>query len=166
VNPVKTKSIKDAPLKKKIGFFSSVILVICSSIGAGIFIKNHEILQDTHGAVVFALLAWAIAIIGILGLALAIGEICSGTGRNNKQGIIGWVRTYCNKFLYLGAKNFMTYLHLPIYFMIMPIYLVIMLQQAFGFQAEWYWLLLIAMAISFYFIIVSGISAKMGNIQS
>lgn len=159
-------SIKNAPTKKKIGFFSSVILVICSSIGAGIFIKNHEILQDTHGAVVFALLAWVIVIVGILGLALALAEICSGSGHDNQQGIIGWVRTYCNKFLYLGSKNFMTYLHLPIYFMILPIYMVIMLQQAFGFHADWYWLLLLSMAISFYFIIVSGISPKAANIQS
>lgn len=166
MNRYKKTSIKDASTKKKIGFFSSVILVICSSVGAGIFIKNHEILQDTHGAIIYALLAWAIAIIGILGLAMALAEICSGSGHDNQQGIIGWVRTYCNKFLYLGSKNFMTYLHLPIYFMILPIYLVIMLQQAFGFQADWYWLLLLTIAISSYFIVVSGISAKMGNIQS
>lgn len=85
----KKNQFKHAPMKRKIGFFSSVILVICSSIGAGIFIKNHEILQDTHGAVIFAILAWVIAIIGILGLALALAEICSGSTQNNKQGIIG-----------------------------------------------------------------------------
>jgi hypothetical protein len=35
-----TDSISAKPLKKKIGFFSSIMLVIGSSIGAGIFIKN------------------------------------------------------------------------------------------------------------------------------
>jgi amino acid transporter len=55
---LKRKStFKEAPLKKKIGFFSSIIMVICSSMGAGIFIKNHEILTDVHGAIVFVILA-------------------------------------------------------------------------------------------------------------
>ena len=160
------RDFKDAPLKKKIGFFSSIIMVICSSVGAGIFVKNREILSDVHGAVIFAVLAWTIAIVGILGLTLAIGEICSGSGHKNDQGFIGWVRAYCNKFLYLGSKNFMTYLHLPIYYLVLPMYLVMVLQQAFGFQVEWWQLLLISLAISSYFIISAGISTKIANIQS
>jgi hypothetical protein len=43
--------------KKSIGFVSAISLVIGSSIGAGIFIKNHEILNNVHGSVALAILA-------------------------------------------------------------------------------------------------------------
>jgi hypothetical protein len=43
--------------KKKIGFVSAILLVIGSSIGAGIFIKNHEILNNVHGSIFYAILA-------------------------------------------------------------------------------------------------------------
>jgi hypothetical protein len=45
------------PTKKKIGFVSAISLVIGSSIGAGIFIKNHEILNNVHGSIFLALLS-------------------------------------------------------------------------------------------------------------
>jgi hypothetical protein len=49
--------IQTAPTKKKIGFFSAIMLVIGSSIGAGIFIKNHEIMDNVHGAILYAIMA-------------------------------------------------------------------------------------------------------------
>jgi hypothetical protein len=59
-----SKSLKKAspspinviPAKKKIGFVSAISLVIGSSIGAGIFIKNHEILNNVHGSILLAVL--------------------------------------------------------------------------------------------------------------
>lgn len=141
-------------------------MVICSSIGAGIFIKNHEILADVHGAIIYAIIPWLVAIMGIIALTFALVEICSGSGENNNQGIVGWVRKFNSKFLYMGTKNFMTWLHLPIYFFILPMYLVMTLQEGFGFSMSWWGVLLIVLAISSYFIIVSGISAKMANIHS
>jgi hypothetical protein len=50
-------SIKHAPTKKKIGFFSAILLVISSSIGAGIFIKNREIMANVQGAIVYAIIS-------------------------------------------------------------------------------------------------------------
>jgi hypothetical protein len=44
------------PTKKKIGFVSAISLVIGSSIGAGIFIKNHEILNNVHGSILLAVM--------------------------------------------------------------------------------------------------------------
>ncbi|GHU32561.1 hypothetical protein FACS1894166_06160 [Bacilli bacterium] len=49
--------IQTAPAKKKIGFVSAVLLVIGSSIGSGIFIKNHEMLNNVHGAIFYVILA-------------------------------------------------------------------------------------------------------------
>ena len=37
---------------KKISFFSAIMLVIGSSIGAGIFLKNGEILRNVQGSIV------------------------------------------------------------------------------------------------------------------
>jgi hypothetical protein len=45
---------------------------------------------------------------GIIALTFALVEICSGSGENNNQGIVGWVRKFNSKFLYMGTKNFMT----------------------------------------------------------
>jgi amino acid transporter len=85
----KFRSIANQSTKKKIGFFSSIMLVIGSSVGAGIFIKNWNILNNTQGALFYAILSWLIAIIGILALAFSLIEICSGSGEANSQGIIG-----------------------------------------------------------------------------
>jgi hypothetical protein len=49
-------SLKHQPTKAKISFFSSILLVIGSSIGAGIFLKNGEILQNVDGSIVLAML--------------------------------------------------------------------------------------------------------------
>jgi hypothetical protein len=48
--------IEVIPTKKKIGFVSAIALVVGSSIGAGIFIKNHEILNNVHGSILLAIL--------------------------------------------------------------------------------------------------------------
>jgi hypothetical protein len=58
VSNIKNKKtpLQLASKKKKISFFSAIIMVICSSIGAGIFIKNHEILADVHGAIIYAII--------------------------------------------------------------------------------------------------------------
>ena len=45
----KTKKInKNEEIKRKISFFSAVLLVIGSKIGADIFLKNGEILQNIN----------------------------------------------------------------------------------------------------------------------
>jgi amino acid transporter len=56
-NKHKTTSIKDQPTKKKIGFFSAILLVIGSSIGAGIFFKNGEILRNVQGSIILSLVS-------------------------------------------------------------------------------------------------------------
>jgi len=50
-------TIKEQPTRKKIGFFSAVLLVIGSSIGAGIFLKNGEILGNVQGSIILSMIA-------------------------------------------------------------------------------------------------------------
>ncbi|MDR3163816.1 MAG: APC family permease [Mycoplasmataceae bacterium] len=159
-------SIKHAPTKKKIGFFSAILLVISSSIGAGIFIKNREIMANVQGAIVYAIISWCVAIIGMLALAVALGEICSGAGNKNSQGIIGWVRTFNSKFTYLASKNFMSYLHLPIYYVNMPFYLIYVLQMAYHFEMPWYYAILITFIIAMWHIWITGLMSRAANIES
>ena len=42
---------------KKIGFFSAILLVIGSSIGAGVFLKNGEVLSNVGGSYVLTIVA-------------------------------------------------------------------------------------------------------------
>lgn len=131
-NKHKSVSIKNQPTKKKISFFSAILLVIGSSIGAGIFFKNSEVLGNVHGSIILSLISWAIAIIGVMAMGLTLAELCSGSGDNNSQGIIGWVKTFNNKYLYRACKNFMAYLYLPLNFFVMPYYAMQSLAEGLG----------------------------------
>jgi hypothetical protein len=50
-------TIANMSKKKKIGFLSAMMFVIGSSIGAGIFLKNDEVMTNTHNSIVYAILA-------------------------------------------------------------------------------------------------------------
>lgn len=155
--------------KQKINFISAVLIVIGSSIGAGIFLKNGEILGNTQGNIWMAMIAWIIAIFAIICLGLCLTELCSASSKN-KLGIIGWIKIFCNEYLYQSGKKFMAYLYLPINFFIMPFYAVMTMQEAFPnsafAQLDWYYIALISLAISMWFIFTSGLSSKMTNIQN
>lgn len=164
------KKTKNSVTKsQKISFISAVLIVIGSSIGAGIFLKNDEILGNTQGCIWMAIIAWLIAIFTIICLGLCLAELCS-VSTKNKLGIIGWIKTFCNDYLYQSGKKFMAYLYLPINFFIMPYYAVVTFQEAFpGTQfasLDWQWVSLIAMAISLWFLCTSGMSSKMTSIQN
>lgn len=43
--------------EKKISFFSAILLVIGSTIGAGIFVKNEEIIGNNSGSLIFVIIS-------------------------------------------------------------------------------------------------------------
>jgi hypothetical protein len=49
------QGISAAPLKKKISFFSAMLVVVGSSVGAGIFLKSKSVLDGSHGSLVLAI---------------------------------------------------------------------------------------------------------------
>ncbi|MCQ2957124.1 MAG: hypothetical protein MJ233_04865 [Mycoplasmoidaceae bacterium] len=53
----KKKVTKKEVKKKKITFFSAILLVIGSSIGAGIFLKNGEVLGNVQQSTILALVS-------------------------------------------------------------------------------------------------------------
>ena len=163
--------LANAPLKKKIGFFSAMMIVVGSCIGAGIFFKAGTVLKDSQNSLILAIFTWIIAAFAVIAMALALIEIASA--RNDNLSIIGWSQTFNGKIVYKACKNFMVYIYLPLTYFFMPLYVVMSLQDGIGAllpsgQAplDWWALMLIALAMSVYFIMVCGVSSKVGNIQN
>lgn len=162
----KNQPISQMSNKKKIGFLSAIMFVIGSSIGAGIFLKNGEVMTNTHYSIVLSLFAWLFAFIGIFAMALALIEIVSSSKVDNREGIVGWVKTFNNKYLYIGCRNFMAYVYTPINAFAMPYYAVQQFCDGIGLQINWYAIALIAFGIMLYFLITTVLSSKLANIQN
>ncbi len=161
----KKKVTKSEVTKKKITFASAILLVIGSSIGAGIFLKNGEVLSNVGGSAVLALISWVLSIFGVICMGISLAEIASASTDSN-LGIISWVKNFCPKYLFKVSKYFMAFLYLPLNFFLMPYYVVIQFQDAFGWQTTWWISALIAFGISAWFFIASGLSSRLGDIQN
>lgn len=173
-----TPTIASQPTSKKIGFFSAMLVAMGSSIGAGIFFKAQGVLKDSHGSLVLAIIAWIIAAFAVISMALALVEIASA--RNDNLSLIGWCKTFNSRKIYKASKNFMAYIYLPLTYFFMPFYVIMSLQDAIGAfgdgsntfmiggngKADWVIWFIIAMLIAFFFIFVSGMSSRAGNIMN
>lgn len=91
--PKQTKKFKKNdgllnPKQKKVTFFSAILLIIGSSIGAGIFLKNGEILSNVQGSIILALISWIIAIVGVICMGGSLIEVSSVKTEPN-GGVVG-----------------------------------------------------------------------------
>lgn len=169
-----TKSLADASTQKKISFFSAILVVMGSSIGAGIFFKSGSVLQNSQGSLVLAIFCWIIAAISVVAMALALVEVSSA--RNDNLSMIGWTKVFNGRITFKACKNFMFYIYLPLTYFFMPLYVILSLQDgigllmnkdcSFGTSADWVIWTIISLAMCAYFIFVSGISSKAGNIHN
>ncbi|MDE5545594.1 MAG: APC family permease, partial [Malacoplasma sp.] len=170
----KKSDFANAPTMKKIGFFSAMLVVVGSSVGAGIFFKAGAVLNESQGSIVFAMFCWLFAGFAVISMALALIEIASA--RNDNFSIIGWCQTFNSRFTYKSCKNFMTYIYLPLTFFFMPLYSIMSIQDGigslfenyngFGTNADWAIMMVFAIMISTYFIVANGLSSKLGNIHN
>ncbi|MDC4163032.1 APC family permease [Mycoplasma bradburyae] len=166
--------LKNAPQSKKIGFFSGIGIAIGSSIGAGIFFKAQAVLQNSQFSLVFAIFCWLFAAFSVISMALALIEISSG--RNDNLSIIGWCQTFTNRYVYKSCKNFMVYIYVPLTYFFMPLYFISSIQDGIkalndsynglGTQNDWAIMMLASLGVSSYFIIVTGLSSRAGNVQN
>ena len=161
----KKKITKSEVTKKKISFVSAIFLVIGSSIGAGIFLKNGEVLGNVGGSAWLALISWIVSIFGVICMGVSLAEIASADSESN-LGIISWVKNFCHGYLFKVSKYFMAFIYLPLNFFLMPYYVVIQFQDAFGWQTQWWISALIAFGITAWFFIASGLSSKLANGQN
>ncbi len=170
----KKSDFANAPTMKKIGFFSAMLVVVGSSVGAGIFFKAGAVLNESQGSIIFAMFCWLFAGFAVISMALALIEIASA--RNDNFSIIGWCQTFNSRFTYKACKNFMTYIYLPLTFFFMPLYSIMSIQDGisslfenyngFGTNADWAIMMVFAILISTYFLVVNGLSSKIGNIHN
>lgn len=160
--------------KKRISFFSIILIVIGSSIGAGIFFQSSKILKYSGNNLVWAIFAWCLAAFAVIAMALALVEISSGALGDN-LGIIGWCKKFNKRIVYQACKNFMTYAYIPLTYFFMPMYAILSFQDGlagfgvnnnFGTANDWAIWMIIAMIISLWFIFSAGLSARLGNVQN
>ena len=173
----KKEGISQASKSKKISFFSAILVVMGSSIGAGIFFKSKSVLDNSQNSLILAIFCWIIAAFSVIAMALALIEISSA--RNDNLSLLGWTKVFNGRTTFKASKNFMFYIYLPLTYFFMPLYVIMSLQDGigalvnanmspynFGTPVDWLIWTIISIAISVYFIYVSGISSKVGNIQN
>ena len=177
--------ISEASTSKKISFFSAMMVVVGSSVGAGIFLRSASVLEHAQGSLPLAILSWLVASFAVIAMALSLIEIASA--RNDNLSLIGWCKTFNSRIMYKASKNFMFYIYLPLTYFFMPMYVLIQLQDGigvwthttiasdgvvslgsftFGTNVDWLIWGAISIVISIYFIMSAGLSSKVGNIQN
>lgn len=166
--------VNESP-KKKISFFSAILIVLGGSIGAGIFLRSKKVLEYSANNLIWAILVWLIAGFAIICMALALIEVASG--RNDNLGMIGWAKAFNTLYIYKGTKAFMTYLYLPFTYFFMPYYVIVQFQDGlsafngvninFGGSkfAPWFYFL-IGLGLTLWMLFTAGISSRAGNIQN
>ncbi|MCU4117330.1 APC family permease [Mycoplasma zalophi] len=164
--------------KKKISFFSAILIVIGGSVGAGIFLRSDKVLRESGGNIFWSIFAWTLAAFAVVTMAIALVEVASG--RNDNLGMIGWNKAFNGVYVYKGCKWFMTFLYLPFTFYFMPLYVIIQMQDAAsGFVAgggelinkafgenDWIIMMILSLGISAWFFFTAGLSSWLGNIQN
>ncbi|MBN0919143.1 APC family permease [[Mycoplasma] gypis] len=164
--------------KKKITFFSAILIVIGSSVGAGIFLRSSGVLEESQGNIFWSIFAWLLAAFAVVTMAIALVEVASG--RNDNLGMIGWNKAFNGLYIYKACKWFMTFLYLPFTYYFMPLYVIIQMQDAAsGFHdgagnlinnglgnKDWIIMMVLAIGISLWFFLTSGLSSYAGNIQN
>ena len=182
------KLVANPSAKKKISFFSAILIVLGGSIGAGIFLRSKAVLNSSGGNLIWAIIVWLIAGFAVVTMALGLVEVASG--RNDNLGMIGWAKAFNTLKIYKAVKFFMTYLYLPFTYFFMPYYVIVQFQDGFGafgvniaFGATWDsvanawvhgavskaapWLyFLIGLGLTVWMIFSAGISSRAGNIQN
>lgn len=166
--------LANAPLKKKIGFFSAMMIVIGAVMGAGIFFKSNTVLSYSQGSIIMSIFCWLIGVFAVISMVLALIEISSA--RNDNLSIIGWCQTFNKRIIHKASKNFFIYVFVPLSYFFLPLYVIMSIQDGvmalvnnyngFGTNADWSIMMVFTLLISLYFIIVCGLSSRIGNIQN
>ena len=107
--------------KHKYNLGSALALVVGNVVGAGIFIKNHVIIENT-GSVYLTAATWTIGGLIIIAVALALLEIISAKKNDNNGGVVGWATSFVNHRFGRTVMWFMHWIYLPIMIMSLAYY--------------------------------------------
>ncbi|KUH47343.1 APC family permease [Mycoplasmopsis meleagridis] len=174
-NSQETKFVPEKPAAKKISFFSAMLIVLGSSIGAGIFFKSGSVLSNSQSSLVLAVFSWIIASFAVIAMGLSLIEIASV--RNDNLSLISWTKIFNGKVIYNATKNFMVYVYLPLTYFFMPLYVILSLQDGigsligqdaatFGTNVDWLIWTVISLVMSVYFLTIPALWSHVGNIQN
>lgn len=152
--------------KPGLGFIAVVLLVIGSTIGSGIFFKNSTIMTNSGNSLLLTWVSWIIAFVAILTLAFSLVEIASVKNENNNLGPIGWVKNFCNEYLYKAARSFFVFIFLPLNLFIIATYGLYMFFNAIDYAPPFWLYVLLIFVICSYFITTSSFGFKIVNIQN
>lgn len=165
--------LANASAKRKVSFFSAILISINSTVGAGIFFKTDTVVANASNGLVFVIISWLVACFAVFCMGLAICEIASAKVGN--LGISGWCQKFTSKYIYAASKNFMIYVYVPLLCFFTPIYTFKYFQDSlssiginnnFGTSFDWLIWSVIACVVVAWFMFSSGISTKIGNIQN
>ncbi len=107
--------------KHKYNLGSAFALVVGNVVGAGIFVKNKGIIQNTHSVWLTAL-TWFIGGVVIISMALALIEIISTNKSTNNGGVVAWGTKFINHRFGRTIMWFMYWVYLPIMIMSLAYY--------------------------------------------
>ena len=170
---------------KRIGFFSAVIMTIGCCIGSGIFFKSGTVMQYSNNSILLSLGCWIIAAMGVIAMAIALIDIASQSKKDNR-GFLSWIKKFNKFFVYKMAKNYFAFFYIPINWFVLPVYIFQSLQSGlcyigatwannqvqfseFGqnvLNFPWWGVLIVSTLLASWFIIMSGLSVKFGNLTS
>ncbi len=157
-------AIKNKGAKEKYGLPTAISLVVGIMIGSGIFLKNADVIKQTH-SVGLSLISWIIGGIGILCAALALVEIMSAKHKDNKDGIISWSNSIVNKKFANVVAWFFMIIYMPIIYATLAAYAATFTAQLVNYGQD-SWLFQFGLSILFfsYFIFANSFSNKHGRI--
>lgn len=160
------KSISVNEQKNKLSVFSIILLVIGSCIGSGIFYKNQSILQGNQGSILLSIVCWLIVGASAIFIAFSLGEICSIKYDRPALGLLGWVKTFNNRFIYRCCKYYLCFCYWPILTFGLTIYFVESICLAFNWNIAWYLVTVFSLCVSTWFIFMTGIFTKVANVSN
>ena len=142
---------------KQISYLSALIIIIGSTVGAGIFFKNKELFGQAQGNLYLVITSWCISGIGMIALGVAIIELTSVSKTN--AGSLEWFKNFLPNWIFVSSKKYVQIIFGPITMFTMTIYIVKTLQDS-GMPLEGGTALIVAFSIFMWLALISLFSLK------
>ncbi len=160
----KDKIVETNSKKNKYGLPTAVSLVVGIMIGSGIFLKNKDVIENTH-SVALSLFSWILGGIGVLCAALALIEIISVKTKDNNDGIISWASAMVGRKFSNIVAWFFLIIYVPIIYATLACYAANFTAKSFHY-GEHNWIFQFGLSVIFfsYFVIVNALWNKPGRL--